>query len=40
MRLELWFEESVVVPLEGRIKSRKVLGGLISESHRAAQPIP
>jgi putative transposase len=29
-------DESVVVPLEGRIKSRKVLGGLISEYHRAA----
>ncbi|WP_420823597.1 integrase core domain-containing protein [Streptosporangium subroseum] len=29
-------DESVVVPPEGRIKSRKVLGGLISEYHRAA----
>jgi putative transposase len=29
-------DESVVVPLEGRIKSRKVLGGLISEYHLAA----
>ena len=29
-------DERTVVPLEGRIKRRKVLGGLINEYHRAA----
>ncbi|WP_424534782.1 hypothetical protein ACOZ38_31905 [Sphaerisporangium viridialbum] len=29
-------DERTVVPLEGRIKRREVLGGLINEYHRAA----
>jgi hypothetical protein len=29
-------DEQAVVPLEGRIERRKVLGGLINEYHRAA----
>jgi hypothetical protein len=29
-------DESVVVPLEGRIQRRRVLGGVINEYHRAA----
>jgi hypothetical protein len=31
-------DERVVVPLEGRIQRRKVLGGAIDEYHRAAWP--
>ncbi|MEU7900431.1 hypothetical protein AB0B45_47315 [Nonomuraea sp. NPDC049152] len=29
-------DERIILPLEGRIKRRKVLGGLINEYHRAA----
>jgi len=33
-------DEPVVVPLDARVRHRKVLGGVINEYHRATYAIP